>query len=103
MSKLSHQYSDFNNSYAQDIEQVLGMLSKITSRSVAEIKPHLDALLNRLNQEKDDSASASFYETSTHEEWSAEFQAWVDSHQSLDIPVLSDEAMSRESIYPDRF
>ncbi|NEQ13744.1 MAG: hypothetical protein F6K44_07630 [Moorea sp. SIO3E2] len=102
MSKLSHQYSDFNKFYAKDIEQVLGMLSKITSRSVAEIKPHLDALLNRLNQEKYDSASASFYETSSHEEWSAEFQAWVDSHKSLDIPVLSDEAMSRESIYLDR-
>jgi hypothetical protein len=34
------------------------------------------------------------------EEWARQFDAWVDSH-SPDTPVLSDEAMSRESIYPD--
>jgi len=33
-------------------------------------------------------------------EWARQFDAWADSH-SPDIPVLSDEAMSRESIYPD--
>ena len=36
------------------------------------------------------------------EEWARRFHAWVESHD-LDTPVLSDEAMSRESIYPDRF
>ena len=30
----------------------------------------------------------------------AHLHAWVDSHNP-DTPVLSDEAMSRESIYPD--
>jgi hypothetical protein len=34
------------------------------------------------------------------QEWARQFDAWADSH-SPDIPVLSDEAMSRESIYPD--
>jgi len=34
------------------------------------------------------------------EEWARHFDAWVDSH-SPDPPVLSDEDMSRESIYPD--
>ena len=33
-------------------------------------------------------------------EWARNFDAWVDSHRQ-NIPVLSDEAMSRESIYPD--
>jgi hypothetical protein len=33
-------------------------------------------------------------------EWARHFDAWVDSHRP-DIPVLSDEAMNRESIYPD--
>ena len=36
------------------------------------------------------------------EEWARRFHAWVESHDP-DTPVLSDEAMSRESIYPDRF
>jgi hypothetical protein len=34
------------------------------------------------------------------EEWARQFDAWVNSHDP-NIPVLSDEAMSRESIYPD--
>jgi len=34
------------------------------------------------------------------EEWARHFDAWVDSHDP-NTPVLSDEAMSRESIYPD--
>lgn len=33
-------------------------------------------------------------------EWARHFDAWVDSHRP-GIPVLSDEAMSRETIYPD--
>lgn len=35
------------------------------------------------------------------EEWSRQFDAWVNSHDP-NTPTLSDEAMSRESIYPDR-
>jgi hypothetical protein len=34
-------------------------------------------------------------------EWGRQFDAWVDSHDP-NTPVLSDEAMSRESIYSDR-
>ena len=34
------------------------------------------------------------------EEWARHFDAWVNSHHP-NTPVLSDEAMSRESIYPD--
>ena len=34
------------------------------------------------------------------EEWARQVDAWVDSHDP-NTPVLSDEAMSRESIYPD--
>jgi hypothetical protein len=33
-------------------------------------------------------------------EWARQFRAWADGHDP-EIPVLSDEAMSRESIYPD--
>jgi hypothetical protein len=34
------------------------------------------------------------------QEWARRFDAWVNSHDP-NTPVLSDEAMSRESIYPD--
>ena len=33
-------------------------------------------------------------------EWARQFRAWAESHDP-NTPVLSDEAMSRESIYPD--
>ncbi len=42
---------------------------------------------------------AHLQETNPHE-WARHFDAWVDSHNP-NTPVLSDEAMSRESIYPD--
>jgi hypothetical protein len=93
---------------SQELQKIVGALSKITSCSPEEIKPHLKALIDRLSHTKeentrDDLASASFYTNSTHEEWSAEFHDWVNSHKGKDIPVLSDEAMSRESMYPDRW
>ena len=34
-------------------------------------------------------------------EWARHFDAWVNSHDP-NTPVLPDEAMSRDSIYPDR-
>ena len=34
------------------------------------------------------------------QEWARQFRAWADSHDP-NTPVLSDEAMSRENIYPD--
>ena len=37
----------------------------------------------------------------TAEEWIVKFHAWIDSHAGQTV-VLSDEAMSRESIYGDR-
>ena len=37
----------------------------------------------------------------TPEEWVRQFHAWAESHNRT-TPLLSDEAISRESIYPDR-
>lgn len=45
-------------------------------------------------------ASIAHLQKTNPQEWARYFDAWVDSHRS-DLPVLSDEAMSRESIYPD--
>jgi hypothetical protein len=36
----------------------------------------------------------------TPEEWVRQFDAWVDGHDRT-TPLLSDEAISRDSIYPD--
>ena len=42
-----------------------------------------------------------FYQTATAAEWVDAFTAWANSHTS-DAPPLSDEAISRESIYRER-
>lgn len=42
-----------------------------------------------------------FYETATPEEKAKAFRKWAESH-SQDTPILSDEAISRETIYGDR-
>jgi hypothetical protein len=42
-----------------------------------------------------------FYETATAEEWAKELRAWAASHD-LTTPPLSEEAISRESIYEGR-
>ena len=44
-------------------------------------------------------ASIAHLQKTNPKEWARHFDAWVDSHNP--DPPLSDEAMSRESIYPD--
>jgi hypothetical protein len=44
--------------------------------------------------------SISHLQKTNPQEWARQFRAWADSH-SPNIPVLSDEAMSRDTIYPD--
>jgi hypothetical protein len=46
-------------------------------------------------------ASIAHLQKTNPKEWARQFDAWVDSHDP-NTPVLSDEAMSRASIYPDR-
>jgi len=42
------------------------------------------------------------YQKLPPDEWIRQFHEWVESHKGLDLPVLSDEAMSRDSIYEYR-
>ncbi len=36
------------------------------------------------------------------EQWVGEFRAWVHSHSGDDLPLLSDDAISRDFIYQER-
>ena len=45
--------------------------------------------------------SIAHLQTTNPKEWARQFRAWADAHNP-NTPVLSDEAMSRYSIYPDR-
>lgn len=89
---------NLQQTHEQDIQTITEVLVKITSRTPAQIKPLLDAMLKQLIEPQ----QRSFYETATAKEWSIAFREWVDSHRTLNLPTLSDEAISRESIYGDR-
>jgi len=42
------------------------------------------------------------YDSLTPEQWTKEFEEWLDSHDYITAPPLTDEAVSRESIYCER-
>ena len=98
MSKISQ---DAPNLHSQEIKKVVDILSKITSRSPQEIKPYLDELLSRLGVKPSPYADH-FFNTSTDDEWIAAFSEWSQSHKGKKLPVLSEDAMSRDSIYDER-
>ena len=65
----------------------------------------LEAWLNKLatsepNGQKPEPPSIAHLQRSNPKEWARQFRAWADGHDPA-LPVLSDAAMSRESIYPD--
>lgn len=47
-----------------------------------------------------ESASIAHLQKTNPREWARQFHAWAESHDRT-TPLLSDEAVSRENIYPD--
>ena len=60
----------------------------------------LEQWMLEIAEEQVQPASIAHLQKTDPAEWARRFRAWADSHDPK-IPVLSDEAMSRESIYPD--
>ena len=60
-------------------------------------KSHLQILADQFAP----SASIAHLQKTNPQEWMRQFRAWAESHDRT-TPLLSDEAVSRESIYPDR-
>ena len=57
--------------------------------------------LQRMAAQHVQPASIAHLQKTNPMEWARQFRAWADSHDP-NTPVLSDEAMSRKGIYPDR-
>jgi hypothetical protein len=60
-------------------------LDKVVLEALAKVQPSV-AALNELSDE----------------EWDKRFEQWTSRHAGSDLPLLSDEAISRESIYGER-
>lgn len=61
----------------------------------------IEGLLLQLVEHYVPSGSIVHLQKTDPKEWARQFRAWAEGH-GPNLPVLSDEAMSRESIYPDR-
>jgi hypothetical protein len=61
----------------------------------------IEQWLMELTDQLAPSTSMAHLQKTNPKAWAQRFDAWVNSHDP-NTPVLSDEAMSRESIYPDR-
>jgi hypothetical protein len=87
-------FQQFEKAHKEEITAVSLIVAKITNRSLEDVKSHLDSMLSSLVEKNSPNASPS--------ERAREFREWVESHKNMNLPSLSDEAISRESIYGER-
>lgn len=97
-SQVAELLHNFESAHKEDLEKITQVLVQITKRTPEEIKPHFDAMLEQLVEPKE----RPFYEKATPQEWVGAFNEWVESHRDIGLPLLSDEAISRDSIYGER-
>jgi dihydroorotate dehydrogenase len=92
--QLTKSFEHFEQAHKEEITAVSLIVAKITNRSFDEVKSHLDTMLSSLVEINSSSSNTS--------ERAREFREWVESHKNMNLPSLSDEAISRESIYGER-
>jgi len=92
------QLRNFELAHQAEIETITHLLAQITTKSPEVIKPYLDAMLKRLVQPQQ--VQHPLYETASPEELAQAFRVWASSHEH-NLPLLSDYAVSRESMYSD--
>lgn len=88
---------NFEKVHKEDVETITQVLVKITCRPPEEIKPYLHTMLEQLVKPKE----RPFYETATPSERARAFREWAESHDQ-NSTLLSDYAVSRESMYDDK-
>lgn len=102
MKEVTHVRHKLAN-YLQSIpaEQIKQAIIKWIEQQDEDVPESLQSTL--ISEEiQEQYSQMSFSETASYEEWSKLFHEWVESHRGQNLPLLSDEAISRESIYEDR-
>lgn len=86
-----------NNQLVKTLAQIIRSLSE-------EEKQQLERELtsNGAIEAIKDYQELSFCQTATPEEWIKAFEEWAESHRDNNFPQLSDQDISRESIYGER-
>jgi hypothetical protein len=91
---INTSFKQFEQAHKEEIAAVSLIVAKITNCSIEEVQPHLETMLSGLIKPKSPNISSS--------KRAQEFREWVESHKDMNLPFLSDEAISRESIYGGR-
>ncbi|GFE72149.1 hypothetical protein [Chroococcus sp. FPU101] len=81
--------------------QLVDTLAQIIQSLSLEEKTLLSSKI-QLEDQPSKAPERPFYETATPEEWAKAFMEWAESHRGMNMPHLSDEDISRESIYGER-
>jgi hypothetical protein len=77
-------------------QQIAALTAKAAAQGLT-----LEGWFQKVAAQEVPSASIAHLQKTNPQEWARQFDAWVDSHDP-NLPVLSNEAMSRDSIYPDQ-
>lgn len=81
--------------------QLVDTLAQIIQSLSWEEKALLSSKI-QIEDQPSEAPERPLYETATPEEWAKAFMEWVESHRGMNMPHLSDEDISRESIYGER-
>jgi hypothetical protein len=84
-----------NTQLVESITQIIESLTR-EEKDLLKQKIHPILQLSKIPR------SSHFQETASPQEWNHAFTEWIDSHKDMNLPSLSDEAISRESIYEER-
>lgn len=93
-NQTNKSFKQFEQAHKEEIAAVSLIVAKITNCSIEEVQSHLETMLSGLIEPKSPNISSS--------KRAREFREWVESHKDMNLPFLSDEAISRESIYGER-
>lgn len=83
-----------------DIEA--GLLAQAQAEGLAVPDYVRRLVVERLAAKRNNASAATPIYELPPEEWIRKFDAWTEGHADLDLPLLSDEDISRESIYLER-
>jgi hypothetical protein len=86
----------WQQSHSEELQKIIETLTKITQLPAEAVKPHLDAMLEQLIK----TTELPFYQKVSDQEWIQALNEWSSSHNP-NIPLLSDDAVSRAGIYED--
>lgn len=84
---------------SQLVESIAQMIGSLTPEEKALLKQKVQLTLSP----NEEIPTKHFQAISTPTEWISAFRQWTQSHKALNLPSLSDQAISRESIYGERW